>query len=92
MLPRFRGLATGAYRRRYAPVTPRSPAGPPNGRPELLDFLTLWTPWVQTVSAVPRTAQVARMTKIANQTTMPITLTSATLPRPITSVLILTIW
>ena len=46
----------------------------------------------QTVSAVERTATVASATKIANQTTTPITLISATLPSPITSVLILTIW
>ena len=91
MLPRFRGRATGAYRRRMPRLRPGSRPGPrmaagTSGFSELLGS------WVQTVSAVPRTAQVARMTKIANQTTMPITLTSATLPRPITSVLILTIW
>ncbi len=49
-------------------------------------------PLAQTVSAVERTARVASTTKMANQTTTPITLTSAMLPRPITSVLILTIW
>ena len=49
-------------------------------------------PLVQTVSAVERTARVASTTKIANQTTTPITLTSAMLPWPITSVQILTIW
>ena len=49
-------------------------------------------PLVQTVSAVERTAKVASTTKIANHTTRPITLTSATVPRPMTSVLILTIW
>jgi hypothetical protein len=92
MLPRFRGLATGAYRPvrpGYAPVPGRAPEWPAgtSGSAELF-----WALWAQTVSAVPRTAQVARMTKIANQTTMPITLTSATLPTPITSVLILTIW
>ena len=66
-----------------SPMLPRrTRPGPRAGR----------VPLPQTVSAVERTATVASPTKIANQTTTPITLTSAMLPWPITSVLILTIW
>jgi hypothetical protein len=88
MLPRFPARATGAYPSWYAPVPGKAPdalAGSPG--------FTVPPPLgVQTVSAVERTAKVASTAKIANQTTRPITLTSATWPRAMTSVLILTIW
>ena len=79
MLPRFAARATGAYQCWYAPVSGKAP-----------DWLAGSS--VQTVSAVERTAKVASTAKIANHTTMPITLTSATLPWAMTSVEILTIW
>ena len=90
MLPRFPRYATGACQCWHAPWFPRSRPGPRGaGR----------APWglsrhrlAQTVSAVERTAKVASATKIANQTTMPITLARATVPWPITSVVTFTTW
>jgi len=92
MLPRFPGLngvhATGGV---PLPVRPRRfPPCPGQAPVALAGSVSSWP--AQTVSAVLRTAQVASTTKIANQITMPITLTRATVPVPITSVVTLTTW
>jgi hypothetical protein len=95
MLPRFPGLAGPRHRGVPVPVRPVVPPCPgqaPDALAGSVLFISGIGAGAQTVSAVERTARVASTTKIANQATRPITLTSAAVPWPITSVLILTIW